>query len=350
MTINGVDVSKLQREIAILTTNSVELQNKMYEIFVNNKPCMVDLRVWTDNGFETIKIPNLALSRIPVQYGTGNPNVATDIKSYSDDGAPGNGFGTVYIDIAEGAAYIKVSESTWFQFASMKEIEDHDRDEYAHNSVLASINGNSEEQFAVGSTDRDSDKNYAVNIESLDYFLGHTKNLCTTEKVSIVDAINEAMFTSEKEAACIVDVGGNRVVGTSKPRIFKIIITDLGEISLTVATGLKKFHAIKKDGTKYTCEDAESIPPQTNLAGSKMTIFLDIAGSAPGEDATVPVFVCIPDGNYYISETRPLRMKEGDVWLDTGCRPYEMYKIKVVDNKYEDEEVNYIYLGTIEKV
>ena len=52
MTISNTEIDKMQRELAILMTNSVELQNKMYDIFVNKEPCEVELRVWTDAGFE----------------------------------------------------------------------------------------------------------------------------------------------------------------------------------------------------------------------------------------------------------------------------------------------------------
>ena len=41
MTLENNDIDKMQRELAILMTNSVELQNKMYDIFVNPTPAYV---------------------------------------------------------------------------------------------------------------------------------------------------------------------------------------------------------------------------------------------------------------------------------------------------------------------
>ena len=330
----NIDISKIQREIAILSTNSVELMNKMYEIFVEPEPADVELRVWTTEGFETIVIPNLAKSRMPVQIDDGYPAGLDAI------------VGTIYIDRQSGKVYIKTGEtdSSWFEFASFSEIEAHNTDEDAHMTTLARINGNVEEPFYVSNTDETSDEGLAVNVGSLDFILGKVKNLKTDSKDNVVNAINELLLTSEKEAAAIIDVNNNRVAGTRKPKIFKVIATDQGDFNLVVASGLEKFTAIKADGTKYVCDTASDIQPLTSLTGSKLTVFLkDLSEN-------VPSFECVVGGEYFIGETRPYIMKEGDVWLDTGCKPYQMYQVAVDGGAYVDNLVDYIYLGTIEEI
>ena len=332
---SNIDISKIQREIAILSTNSVELMNKMYEIFVEPTPCDVELRVWTPEGFETISIPNLAKSKIPVEVGEGYPTGLDDLT-----------IGSIYIDTQSEKVYIKIgeSDSSWFEFASLAEIEEHNTNEDAHMGTLARVHGSVEEPFYVSDTDNTSDGGLAVNVNSLNFILGKTEGLGTGDNDNLVNAINELLLTSEKEAAAIVDVNNNRVYGTRKPKLFRIISTDQGDFSLATASGLEKFTAIKANGQKYTCDTASDIEPLTSLTGNKLSVFLKDL------DKETPAFECVVGGDYFIGETRPFIMKEGDVWLDTGCKPYHMYQVSIDDGAYVDNEVDFIYLGTVEEI
>lgn len=344
MTLSNNEIDKMQRELAILMTNSVELQNKMYDIFVNPNPAMVELRVWTDEGFETFSVPNLALSRIPVITGEGSPL-----------GTVSSAEGTIYIDSASETIYINTgrnkddqgqSSSGWVKLATADDIDSHNLSVEAHQGVLAPINGGKDTPFYVADTDKTSDPNLAVNVGSLDVILGHSGQIKTGDKQTLVDAINEILYTSEKECAVVVDTNLNRVQDTKKPKIFKVTISNdsTSSFSLSIDSGLTVFTAIKADGTKYVCENARDIATRKNLTGSKILVYLKDL------DKNTPSFECVIDGNYYIGETKPYIMKEGDVWLDTGCRPYRMYQEIKENDAYTEQEVDYIYLGTIEEM
>ena len=343
MTISNTEIDKMQRELAILMTNSVELQNKMYDIFVNKEPCEVELRVWTDAGFETIKVKNLAASRIPVESGEGSPF-----------GVVGTTKGTIYVDTASEQIYINtgrnaddegISTTGWVKLITQDDIDEHNASDSAHLGVLALIHGDSSNHFRVADTDVTSDAHYAVNVGSLNVILGHPENLDTTSK-SIVEAINEVDLLAEKECAVVVDSNLNRVRDTQKPKIFHVVATNdsAGSFSLVIDSGLTTLTAIKANGEKYTCESAYEIPTRKNLTGERILVFLKDL------DEVIPTFECVINGNYFIGETRPYIMKEGDVWLDTGCRPYKMYQEVLVEGLLVEQEVDYIYLGTVEEM
>lgn len=344
MTLENNDIDKMQRELAILMTNSVELQNKMFDIFVNPTPADVELRVWTDEGFETFSIPNLAKSRIPVMNGSGSPI-----------GVAAGSLGAVYIDTDSEYIYINtgrnqdeqgLSATGWVKIATTEDIEVHNTSDAAHLGVLAKINGSPDTPFYVANTDENSETSLAVNVGSLDAILGRVGLLETTDNKSVVEAINEILYTSEKEVGIIVDSNLNRVRDTQKPKIFRVVATNdsTSSFSLTMDSGLTSFTAIKANGTKYHCERARDIAARKNLTGSKILVFLKDL------DKDVPSFECVIDGEYYIGETKPYIMKEGDVWLDTGCRPYKMYQEIKEDDLYKEIEVDYIYLGAIEEM
>lgn len=344
MTLENNDIDKMQRELAILMTNSVELQNKMYDIFVNPTPADVELRVWTDEGFETFSVPNLAKSRIPVMDGSGSPI-----------GVVAGSLGTIYIDTDSEYIYINtgrnqdeqgLSATGWVKIATTDDIEIHNTSDLAHLGVLAKINGAPDTPFYVADTDSTSETNLAVNVGSLDAIIGHTKLLQTTDNNSVIEAINELLYTAEKEVGVIVDANLNRVKDTQKPKIFRVVASNdsVGSFSLIMDSGLTSFTAIKANGTKYHCDRARDIAARKNLTGSKILVFLKDL------DKDVPSFECVIDGEYHIGETKPYIMKEGDVWLDTGCRPYKMYQEIKEDDTYKEVEVDYIYLGAIEEM
>ena len=344
MTLENNDIDKMQRELAILMTNSVELQNKMFDIFVNPTPADVELRVWTDEGFETFVIPNLVKSRIPVMNGSGSPI-----------GVAAGSLGTIYIDTDSEYIYVNtgrnsdeqgLSTTSWVKIATTDDIEVHNTSDSAHLGILAQINGSPDTPFYVTDTDKNSESTLAVNVGSLDAILGHVNLLGTTDNNSVVEALNEILYTSEKEVGVIVDSNLNRVKDTQKPKIFRVVATNDGSssFSLTMDSGLTSFTAIKANGTKYHCERARDIAARKNLTGSKILVFLKDL------DKDVPSFECVIDGEYYIGETKPYIMKEGDVWLDTGCRPYKMYQEIKEDDVYKEVEVDYIYLGAIEEM
>ena len=343
MTLKNTEIDVMQRELAILMTNSVELQNKMYDIFVNPSPGMVDLRVWTDRGFETISIPNLAKSRRPVITGNGTPILAVE-----------GSVGTIYINEQNKDVYINTGEgadsetgltsSGWVKLATVNDIDNHNNSAEAHYNVLATINGDKDTPFHVADTDSTSDSSLAVNVGSMNAFLGTISNLNTAEKGKLVEAINEILFTAEKEVAAVVSTNvTSRTIGTQKPRVFRVVKNDNNEFSIRVDTNLEELTAIKVDGTKYFCSNMRDVLP-VKVSGKTAVFLKDL-------DKSVPTFECIPDGNYYIGESRPYIMKGGDVWLDTGCRPYKMYQaVKSFEGSFEDAEVDYIYLGTVEEV
>lgn len=345
MTLNNTDIDKMQRELAILMTNSIELQNKMYDIFVNPNPCDVELRVWTTNGFETIVIPNLAKSRVPVMSGEESP-----VGTVSGD------IGTLYIDTKTEYIYVNLGKdkdiegksTTWVQLATAYDIEEHDKSDSAHFGVLATINGEKDTPFYVANVDASSDPQLAVNVESYDAMLGYMERLQTTDNEFVVDGINELLYTTEKEVGVIVDSNLNRVNDTKKPKIFRVVTSNSnsGVYNLVMDPGLSKFTAIKVNGTKYVCNRAYGIQPWLNLNGPRIQVFLKDL------DKDTPRFECVTNGEYYIGETKPYIMKEGDVWLDTGCRPYKMYQMvkDVVTDVLSEEEVDYIYLGVLEEV
>lgn len=343
MTISSTEVDKMQRELAILMTNSVELMNKMYDIFVNPSPGDVELRVWTSNGFETISVPNLAKSRIPVLYGDGSP-IEGDIKG---------SLGSIFIDLITEYIYINTGKDAdedgmstdWVKLTTLRDLEEHNNSDIAHLGYLAPINGDGDTPFYVADVDVGSDPKLAVNLGSLDAILGFKDELYTTAKDSMCNAINEVFYVAEKELAVVVDSNLNRVKDTQKPKIFQVVNTNGSGDGQSVAidSGLTKLIAIKADGAKYTCDTISQVQSRV-LHGKKIHVFLKDL------DKTVPSFECVSDGNYYIGETKPYIMKEGDVWLDIGCRPAKMYQEVKVDGVYEEQEVDYIFLGIIEEM
>ena len=73
-TTDDINYNIIQRQLAILMTNSVAFSSKLYDMFVTSTPMDIEFNVWTStNKFETITVPNRAKGNIPASYGEGSP-------------------------------------------------------------------------------------------------------------------------------------------------------------------------------------------------------------------------------------------------------------------------------------
>lgn len=191
MATGELDIDKIQRELAILMTNSVELQSKMYDIFVSSTPMDVEVRVWTgENTFETIMVPNRAKGNIPAQFGGETP-----------EGTIEASYGTIYFNENNGKLYIKTTltgTDGWQELVTQTALDYHNElDANAHENTLAKVNGDESIEFNVADIDINSnlasEESLAVNKKSLFKLLGGLENLNTEDKTSVVNALNEAM-------------------------------------------------------------------------------------------------------------------------------------------------------------
>ena len=94
-----IDYKIIERQLAILMTNSVAFSSKLYDMFVSSTPMDIEFNVWTSvDEYETITVPNRAKGNIPASYGKGSP-----------EGQVEASYGSIYLDQEDGSVYIKTT-------------------------------------------------------------------------------------------------------------------------------------------------------------------------------------------------------------------------------------------------
>ena len=344
-----LDIDKIQRQLAVLMTNSVEFQSKMYDIFVSSTPMDVEVKVWTDeNAFETIKVPNRAKGNIPAQFGSENP-----------EGAIEASYGTIYFNEVNGKLYIKTALSGtdgWQGIVTGAALEYHNTyDLNAHEGTLAKIHGDENTEFKVADITNESPDSLAVNKGSLFALLGGLESLKTDDKSSIVSAINELVDFNHSDgpSAVIVDTATAIDPTSNKSRILSLEQTQSDTYRIRV---LSPFIAVDSKGIKHRC-------PAMSLELAEADVIIKSTGGYSGysvfvsfeledmDSAGNPRLRMLP-GRYYVSAHKPYLMQEKDSWLDIGNMPYT---VKVMErnsttNELDLVERNYVYLGSVEEV
>ena len=343
-----IDYKLIERQLAILMTNSVAFSSKLYDMFVSTTPMDVQFNVWTAlDEFETITVPNRAKGNIPASFGKGTP-----------EGVISASYGTMYIDQDDGSIYIKTTiegPNGWLKLVTDVDLSNHNRSKSAHDGVLAKIDGAYANGVAstfivadaIDGVEHDSedldDSYYAVNKGSLFKLLGGLENLRTEDTSNIVNAMNEVSEASLYDAGCVVS--GIKNTFTNSPAVMSIVTDEQGEASLVLSA---PFIVYSPNGKKYTFTDNT----QLNLvdagikSGSKYSAYIDLDPDAFGNTGKVVLL----QGRYYKQARRPYVLSEGDGWLDTSSAPYRFILIEKDEfNKLAEVEKNYAYLGELEQ-
>ena len=350
MATGELDIDKIQRQLAILMTNSVEFQSKMYDIFVSSTPMDVEVRVWTgENTFETMKVPNRAKGNIPAQFGGENP-----------EGIIEASYGTVYFNETDGKLYIKTTISGadgWQEIITSAALEYHDKDDpNAHQNTLAKVHGDENIEFKVADITPQSSDYLAVNKGSLYELLGGLDGLKTEDKSSIVNAINEFIDINDADYPTVITVDPATAIDSTsnKSRLLMLEETTGGDYRVVIK---EPFIVIDCNGSKHTCPRNMMIYTNTfettikaNRESNKYSIYVSFE---PGDVDTEgnPKLIALP-GEYYVSVHKPYLMQESDVWLDLGNTPYRvrMNRRNATSHQLELVERNYVFLGTAEEV
>lgn len=329
----------IERQLAILMTNSVAFSSKLYDMFVSSTPMDVEFNIWTSvDTFETITVPNRAKGNIPASYGDGSP-----------EGNVEASYGTMYLDETDGSIYVKTTvtgSDGWRKIMTEVDLTAHDRSSTAHDGTLAKLDGAYSNgiyhTFKVANPVEDLD---AVNKGSLDALLGGLDTLRTEDKTDVVTAINEVSEASNFDAGCAVSGISN--VYTNYSSLLSTRINENEEYVLTVNAPCVVTLA---DGTKHSfTEDIEiNLINAGVIYGSVYSIYLDLE-----EDTltSAPAKIALKAGKFWRQARRPFVLAENDGWLDTGSAPYKFYLVVRDEESGELKEVEkkYVYLGELEQ-
>ena len=341
-----LDYKIIEKQLAILMTNSVAYASKLYDMFVSSTPMDIEFNVWTGvDTFETITVPNRAKGNIPASYGEGSPE---GIISSSD--------GSIYLDLSDNSVYIKTSldgKDGWLKIITSTDLEAHNKSKTAHDGTLAKIDGahanGVANTFIVADaiegvehdTDELNDDYYAVNKGSLFKLLGGLDNLRTEDKSNIVNAINEISEAGSYDCGCVVS--GAKNTFTNETGLISLLTDENGEQAIRLNA---PFIATEPNGTKHTFKDAIT----ANLvnigvkAGRNYSLYLSLSADELGN---VGKLVAL-EGTYRKQATRPYCFSENDGWLDTNSVPYRFIVMEKDDfGNLVESEKSYAYLGEL---
>ncbi len=345
---NELDYKLIERQLAILMTNSVAFSSKLYDLFVSATPMDIEFNVWTGvDTFETITVPNRAKGNIPASYGEGSP-----------EGNLEASYGAIYLDQKDGSIYIKTTidgSDGWLKIITEVDLTEHDRSKLAHDGILAKIDGayanGLPSTFIVAdaidgvvheTTDLGEDY-YAVNKGSLFKLLGGLENLRTEDKSNIVNAINETSEAIHFDVSCAVS--GNKNLFSNNTALISIVTDEFGENALVLNA---PFVATSPKGIKHTFTNSI----QLNMVdvgiktGNIYSIYLDLDPDSFGNIGKLVVL----QGLYRRQARRPYILAEGDGWLDTSSAPYRFVVIEKDEyGNLVEVEKNYAYLGELEQ-
>lgn len=352
--ISDLDLDIIQKQLAVLETNSVQFTSKMYDLFVSTTPMDVELNVWVYDKegqsdklvMDTIKLPNRAKGNIPAKYGEGSP-VGTVEAS----------LGTLYVDTSDdgnGAVYIKKTvdgTDGWSQIMTQVELEAHENNQAAHLLYLARKNGSDSEYFNVkdvNEDDFDADPeifgSYAINMRSLDGLLGGTKNLDTNTHENIVSAINEVVLANNYDAGCAVWSNAKDAT-TNNTTLFSIRDVNGTNTNCLV---IRPFIGTSPDGRKHIF-NTENMDYPTVSTGNQSGVIAKGTYSVyaiPGyaltsngshnkkEPDPTRAQIALVRGKYRKTIYRPYIGAEWDGWLDLSSVPYQ-FKIMWLDPSTE---------------
>lgn len=343
-----IDYKIIERQLAILMTNSVAFSSKLYDMFVSSTPMDIEFNVWTAvDEFETITVPNRAKGNIPASYGKGSP-----------EGEVESSYGSIYLDQEDGSVYIKTTlEGTdgWLKIITNTDLSGHDRSTSAHDGVLAKIDGayanGLPNTFIVADAIEDvthesdelDDSYYAVNKGSLFKLLGGLENLKTEDKSNIVNAINEVSTASNYDAGCAVS--GVKNTFSNNAAFMSLVKNEQGEYSLVLSA---PFIVTSPAGEKYTfTEDIIVSLIDIGIQNGKIySIYLDLDPDEFGNIGKVVVL----GGLCHKQARRPYILSEGEGWLDTSSVPYRFVAVEKDEyDKLVEVEHNYVFLGELEQ-
>ena len=95
----SIDIDVVAENLVELLTNSVNMTDKFYDLFINPTPMIVELQQYnSENELITVEVPNRAMDRRIAIVGTGSP-----------EGSVSANIGTIYVDDGTNVAYVKVS-------------------------------------------------------------------------------------------------------------------------------------------------------------------------------------------------------------------------------------------------
>lgn len=349
MATGELDIDKIQRQLAVLMTNSTEIQRIMYDLFVTSTPMDVEIRVWTsENTFESIKVPNRAKGNIPAQFGGENP-----------EGTIEASYGTLYYNEVDGKIYIKTTingADGWEELVTQTALEYHNSlDPNAHEDTLAKVHGDSSIEFNVADITEMSDDSLAVNKGSLFRLLGGLDSLNTEDNSTIVNAINEVLEINNGDAPTVLSVNSLTAVDVTSNKSRLLTLEPAGGDIYRIKI-LDPFIVLDHKGVKHTCPamsmetTVENFDVAVKSTRTKIKYSIFVSFEEADKKDGQPVMVALP-GDYYISIHRPYLMQEKDTWLDIGNTPYAMRVMeRTSEGKLELVERNYVYLGSAEEV
>lgn len=347
---NEIDYKIIEKQLAILMTNSVAYASKLYDLFVSSTPMDIEFNVWTSvDTFETIKVPNRAKGNVPASYGSGSP-----------EGNVEANYGAIYLDETDGSLYIKTTmygNDGWLKLITESELSAHDNSSTAHDGVLAKIDGaysngvpstfivaDAIEGVSHPTTELDDDY-YAINKGSLFKLLGGLENLETEDNSTIVNSINETFKSTKYDSGCVVNAAKNSI--TNNPSFMYLAKDETGEWSIKLEA---PFVITNAAGKNYTFTEniqaniINSIKETGLVVGERYSIYLDLE----------PILgnigrVLLLKGKYYKNARKPYVLALYDGWLDTSSSPYRFISIEKDEfNKLVEVEHNYVYLGELQ--
>lgn len=346
-----LDYKIIERQLAILMTNSVAFASKLYDMFVSSTPMDIEFNVWTAvDEFETITVPNRAKGNIPASYGEGAP-----------EGQVEASYGSIYLDQEDGSVYIKATlegSEGWLKIITDIDLNNHDRSTAAHDGILAKIDGAYANGIpstfivadAIEGVEHESeelnDEYYAVNKGSLFKLLGGLKNLRTEDKTDVVSAINEVSEASNFDACCAIS--GSKNVFSNNAAFMSIFKDENDDYSLKLSA---PFVVTSPSGKKYTFKKdiVKKLADAGVQDGKICSIYLSIEKSI-GSDEIVGRIEIKNNGLFYRQARRPYILSEKDGWLDTSSAPYRFVIIEKNEyNKLVEVEKDYVYLGELEQ-
>jgi hypothetical protein len=334
--LNEIDLDIIQKQLAVLETNSVAFTSKMYDLFVSTTPMDVELNVWVYDKegnssqlvMDTIKLPNRAKGNIPSKYGEGNPST----------GGVEASLGTIYVDTTTNTIYIKKTNGGsdgWSRLITEQEMKDHNDSDAAHDGHLAKVEGDKTRHFKVADVSEDELNefpeifgDYAVNMRSLDNLLGGTKNLQTLDQTNIVNSINELVESNAYDAGCVVWSNAKDEL-TNEPTIFAITDPN-GNDQLKIT--FRTFIATAPDGRKhlFNCDHMGAGLPITTIDSNATYSVYAIPGFGVTNgkiDRTKPdwtrAMIAFVRGRFNKSVNKPYVSAKWDGWMDLSSIPYD---------------------------
>ena len=210
--LNEEDVSTLEsvgKDLAELLTNSVNMADRLFEIFFDPNPHLVPLQLYDSEGnLTTYEIPNRAMDRSVAKSGNGSP-----------EGVVEGVIGTLYIDESTRDLYIKKTEkgtSGWVNITPQSlNIEREEFDIDSNTTYVRLRNTPYDKEYVDVYVNGEHISNDDFDISSDGYTLEFYTPFLDNSKMQVV--YYDGIYGLKGETALTVRVGDVITVDTNTP-------------------------------------------------------------------------------------------------------------------------------------